>query len=233
MPTVRIGIQPLILEAARPLATPSIRYFSKDSSQTVDDRVKQAITVCPSKSEKSGQNTNIAQPRMDAMHQRTILIVDDEEMVIKAIERSLRNENYNIFTALGGEEGLKLLEMRDFDLVMSDQRMPGMDGVTFLQKVKAEQPHTLTIMLTGETEIQVAMQAINEAGVYKFIMKPWDDDDLKITIRRALESLDLTRERDTLRERVKSRDTLLRSLEKEHPGITQVDKDEEGYLILE
>jgi two-component system probable response regulator PhcQ len=147
---------------------------------------------------------------MDAMHQRTILIVDDEEMVIKAIERSLRNENYNIFTALGGEE-----------------------GVTFLQKVKAEQPHTLTIMLTGETEIQVAMQAINEAGVYKFIMKPWDDNDLKITIRRALESLDLTRERDTLRERIKSRDTLLRSLEKEHPGITQVDKDEDGYLILE
>jgi two-component system, probable response regulator PhcQ len=167
------------------------------------------------------------------MPQRTILIVDDEEKIIKAIQRTLRKENYHIFTALGGQEGLNLLEMREFDLVMSDQKMPGMDGVTFLQKVKAEQPRTLTIMLTGENDIQVAMQAINEAGVYKFIMKPWDDDDLKITIRRALESLDLTRERDTLRERVKSRDTLLRTLEKEHPGITQVEKDDDGYLILE
>ena len=135
--------------------------------------------------------------------------------------------------ATGGEEGLKLLEMREFDLVMSDQHMPGMDGITFLQKVKAEQPQTLTIMLTGAKEIHVAMQAINDAGVYKFIMKPWEDDDLKITIRRALESLDLVRERDALRERVKSRDTLLQSLEKEHPGITQVEKDDDGYLILE
>ncbi|MGD8845723.1 MAG: response regulator [Desulfobacteraceae bacterium] len=167
------------------------------------------------------------------MSERTILIVDDEEKILKAIQRTLRNENYAIFSALGGEEGLKLMEMREFDLVMSDQHMPGMDGVTFLQKVKAEQPQTLTIMLTGAKEISVAMEAINEAGVYKFILKPWDDDDLKVTIRRALESLDLVRERDALRERVKSRDTLLKNLEKEHPGITQVDRDEDGYLILE
>ncbi len=167
------------------------------------------------------------------MSERTILIVDDEENILKAIQRTLRKENYNIFTATGGEEGLKLLDMREFDLVISDQHMPGMDGVTFLQKVKAEQPQTLTIMLTGAKEIQVAMQAINDAGVYKFILKPWDDDDLKITIRRALESLDLVRERDALRERVNSRDTLLQSLEKEHPGITQVEKDEDGYLVLE
>lgn len=167
------------------------------------------------------------------MSQRTILIVDDEEKILKAIQRVLRNENYQIFAAQGGEEGLKLLEMREFDLVVSDQNMPGMEGVTFLKKVKAEYPQTLTIMLTGAKDIQVAMQAINDAGVYKFIMKPWDDDDLKVTIRRALESLDLVRERDALRERVKSRDTLLQNLEKEHPGITQVEKDEDGYLILE
>ena len=167
------------------------------------------------------------------MSQRTVLIVDDEERILKALQRTLRNENYNIFTATGGEDGLKLLEMREFDLVMSDQHMPGMDGVTFLRKVRAEQPQTLTIMLTGAKEISVAMEAINDAGVYKFILKPWDDDDLKVTLRRALESLDLERERNELRERVKSRDTLLKNLENEHPGITQVEKDEDGYLILE
>lgn len=167
------------------------------------------------------------------MPHRTILLVDDEEKILKAIQRTLRNEDYTIFSAIGGEEGLKLLEMRDFDLVVSDQHMPGMDGVTFLRKVKVEQPQTLTIMLTGAKEINVAMEAINEAGVYKFILKPWDDDDLRVTIRRALESLDVVRERDALRERVKSRDTLLKNLEQEHPGITQVEKDEDGYLILE
>ena len=167
------------------------------------------------------------------MYQQSVLIVDDEEMVLKAIKRVLRNENYNIFTALSGEEGLNLLSAREVDLVISDQNMPGMEGIELLKKVKANHPSTLTIMLTGQTDIEVAMKAINDAGIYKFIMKPWNDNDFKITIRRALESLTLMRERDTLREHVRSRDTILRNLEKEHPGITKVEKDQDGYLILE
>jgi DNA-binding NtrC family response regulator len=167
------------------------------------------------------------------MRQHTILIVDDEEMILKSITRTLRTEKYSVFTAPSAEDGLKLLEAREVDLVVSDQHMPGMKGVEFLQKVKADHPTTLTIMLTGQKDIDTAMQAINEAGVYKFILKPWDNEDFKITLRRALESLDLARERNALQEGVKVRDTILRNLEKEHPGITRVEKDEEGYLILE
>lgn len=167
------------------------------------------------------------------MHQRTILAVDDEEMILKAIQRTLRKENYNVLTAISGDEALKLLEAREVDVVISDQNMPGMDGIEFLQKVKADHPRTLTMMLTGQSHVNIAMEAINKAGVYKFILKPWDDDDFKLTIRRALESLDLLRERNALMERIKTRDTLLRNLEKEHPGITQVAKDENGYLIFE
>ena len=170
---------------------------------------------------------------LNTMHQHTILAVDDEEMILKAIQRTLRKENYNVFTASGGEEGLMLLEAREVDVVISDQNMPDMNGIEFLQKVKANHPNTLTIMLTGQKEVNIAMEAINEAGVYKFILKPWDDEDFKLTIRRALESLDLMHERNILRERVKNRDLILRNLEKEHPGITQVDKDDDGYLILE
>lgn len=167
------------------------------------------------------------------MHMRTILVVDDEPMILKAIQRTLRNEKYNLLTAGSAQEGLRLLQGREVDMVISDHNMPFVTGLEFLKTVKAEHPGTLTMMLTGQKEIEVAVQAINEAGVYKFIMKPWDDDDLKITIRRALESLELVRERNVLSERIKERDTILRNLEKAHPGITQVDKDADGYLILE
>lgn len=167
------------------------------------------------------------------MHQRTILAVDDEQMILKAIQRTLRNEDYNVLTAISAAEGLRMLDGREVDMVISDQNMPFMTGLEFLQKIKADHPGTLTMMLTGEKEIEIAVEAINHAGVYKFILKPWDDDDLKVTIRRALESLDLIRERDALSQRVKERDAILSNLEKAHPGITQVAKDADGYLILE
>jgi DNA-binding NtrC family response regulator len=167
------------------------------------------------------------------MHIRTILIVDDEPMILKALQRALRHESRNLLTAGSAQEGLRLLEGREVDMVISDHNMPFMTGLEFLKMVKAEHPGTLTMMLTGQKEIDVAVQAINQAGVYKFILKPWDDDDLRITIHRALESLDLVRERNVLSERVKERDAILRNLEKAHPGITQVEKDKDGYLILE
>jgi len=166
------------------------------------------------------------------MIQYSILIVDDEPNVLNAFQRVLRREPYTLMTAQGGEEGLTLLEAREVSLVISDYNMPGMNGLDFLKTVKQLYPHILAIMLTGQAEIQIAVQAINEAGVYKFIQKPWDDDDLKVTILRAVESMDLATERDRLIQKVKSRDAILNDLEKKHPGITKVERDEDGYLVL-
>ena len=160
-------------------------------------------------------------------------MVDDEPHVLKSFERALRKESYTLMTAQGGEEGLKLLEAREVSLVISDYNMPQMNGLEFLKRVKTLYPHILTIMLTGQAEMEIAVQAINEAGVYKFIQKPWEDADLKITILRALESIDLATERDRLRQKIKSRDIILNELEKNHPGITKVQRDEDGCLILE
>jgi DNA-binding NtrC family response regulator len=171
--------------------------------------------------------------RRKRMYQQSILIVDDEEMIIKSIQRTLRKENYNIFSALNGEEALDLLQAREIDLVISDQNMPGISGIEFLGKVKSNFPSVLTIMLTGQTDIEVAIRAINDVGIYKFILKPWDDHDFIITIRRALESLNLVRERNALQESVRQRDAILKNLEKEHPGITRLEKDKDGFLILE
>jgi DNA-binding NtrC family response regulator len=166
------------------------------------------------------------------MTQHSILIVDDEPNVLNAFQRVLRREPYTLMTAQGGEEGLTLLEAREVSLVISDYNMPGMNGLDFLKTVKQLYPHILAIMLTGQAEIRIAVQAINEAGVYKFIQKPWDDNDLKVTILRALESMDLATERDRLIQKVKSRDAILKDLEKKHPGITKVERDEDGYLVI-
>jgi two-component system, probable response regulator PhcQ len=167
------------------------------------------------------------------MKKHAILIVDDEEMILKSIYRTLRNEDYQILTAINGEKGLAVLKDHDVHLVISDQNMPGMNGIDFLKQIKRDYPQILTIMLTGNAEIEIAMNAINEAGVYKFILKPWNDNSLKITIRRALETLELIRERDSLLEKVKTRDAILQDLEKQHPGISKVDRDENGYIIVD
>lgn len=166
------------------------------------------------------------------MSSHAILIVDDETKVLSAIQRTLRKEPYTVLTADSGGEGLKMLEARDINLVVSDYNMPMMNGLEFLQSVRSLYPHILTIMLTGQAELEIAVQAINEAGVYKFIQKPWNNEDLRITLLRALESIDLASERDRLVQKVKSRDAILQDLEKKFPGITKVERDEDGYMLI-
>lgn len=167
------------------------------------------------------------------MSQHAILMVDDEPQILNAFKRALRRESYILMTASSGAEALSLLEAREVSLVISDYHMPAMNGLEFFKTVKRLYPHLLTIMLTGQAQLEVAVQAINEAGVYKFLQKPWNDADLKLTILRALEAIDLTTERDILIQKIKSRDTILKELERKHPGITQVERDEDGYLVLE
>jgi DNA-binding NtrC family response regulator len=165
------------------------------------------------------------------MEGHTILVVDDEKSILDTIKHVLRNENYHLLTAQSGIEGLKLLKEHNVQLVISDHKMPGMTGVEFLKQVKVLYPEILTIMLTGHAEVGIAVDAINEAGIYKFILKPWENTDLKITIRRAIESLELELERDRLFKQVLTIETTLKDLEKEHPGISKIERDEDGYII--
>ncbi len=167
------------------------------------------------------------------MKKHAVLIVDDEPNVLNSLERTLRKMPITLLKAFNAEEGLHLLTAREVSLVISDYNMPGTNGLVFLKQVNTLYPHMLTIMLTGQAELEVAVQAINEAGVYKFILKPWNDQDLKITLRRSLESLDLIDERDRLLHKVKRRNCILEELERKHPGITKLERDENGYLRLD
>jgi len=116
-----------------------------------------------------------------------ILLVDDERNVINAIARVLLDEPYEILTAESGAAALDLMNRREVDLIISDHRMPGMTGVEFLKKARSRQPSAVRIMLSGYADTNAALEAINEAGIYQFLVKPWDDKELIHSIVKALE----------------------------------------------
>ncbi len=120
-----------------------------------------------------------------------LLIVDDEPAIVKALLRVFRQENYDIVTAASAEQGFVRLREGPVHLLISDHMMPGMNGAEFLKEVKALYPDTIRIMLTGHADTSAVMGAINEGAVYKFILKPWNDDDLRVTVALALEQFDL------------------------------------------
>lgn len=120
-------------------------------------------------------------------NRQTILFVDDEPNVLKSLKRLFIDTDYKILTASGGEEGLEKLKEREVDLVISDYRMPQMNGVQFLHAVKEQYPDTIRIILSGYADVAAIVEAINDGQVYKFLAKPWNEQELFTTIRRALE----------------------------------------------
>ncbi|MET0351028.1 MAG: EAL domain-containing protein, partial [Rhizobacter sp.] len=135
--------------------------------------------------------------------QRTLLIVDDEESVLSSLRRLLRGAGYQIVIARSGEEGLARLAEHDVDVIVSDQRMPGMTGVEFLRRAKALYPDTVRIVLSGYTELTSITDAINEGAIYKFLTKPWDDAQLREHIAEAFRTKNLTDENRRLSNEVR------------------------------
>lgn len=122
---------------------------------------------------------------------RTLLLVDDEENILRSLARLFRRDGYTILSATSGDEGLKLLAENDVGVIVSDQRMPQMTGVEFLRRVKEHHPNTVRIVLSGYTELESVTTAINEGAIYKFLTKPWDDELLRKNIREAFEHFEL------------------------------------------
>ena len=161
----------------------------------------------------------------------TILVVDDEELFIEYIQSVLSGKNYNVITASSGQEGLEILKKQSVNMVISEYKIPLMNGLEFLEKVRIIYPDILTIMVTDQPDIKLAIKAINEAGVYKFLLKPWDDIEFKNAIKKTLESLQVIKERDGLIRRVKTHEATLKDLEKRYPGITKVERDQDGNIL--
>ena len=122
---------------------------------------------------------------------QTVLFVDDELNILKALQRLLRSEPMNVVCASRGSEALELLDKTNAQVVVSDQRMPEMSGVDFLAQVRERRPDVVRMMLTGYTEMDVAVEAINRGEIYRLITKPWNDNELRATIRQAFDHADL------------------------------------------
>ncbi|MBU1172654.1 MAG: response regulator [Proteobacteria bacterium] len=128
----------------------------------------------------------------------SVLCVDDEINILNSLKRLLRKENYTLLTASSGKEGLDILEKNDVHLVMSDQRMPEMSGTEFLAEIKEKYPDVIRIILTGYTEVDAMTESINRGHIYKFFLKPWNDENLRLEISKALEQYDLIKANEEL-----------------------------------
>lgn len=125
-------------------------------------------------------------------HDFNILYVDDEENNLTSFRAALRRY-YNVFTAQNGADGMEIFNQHDIHVIVTDQRMPGMTGVQFLQHLPDE-PDNIRMILTGFSDVEAIIEAINTGQVYRYITKPWDKDELKITIDNALEAVRLRRD---------------------------------------
>ena len=127
--------------------------------------------------------------------QFTLLCVDDDPGVLNALRRLLTLEGYRLLTASSGEDGLQVLRSTRIDLVLSDMKMPGMDGAQFLEQVKTHSPDTIRILLTAYPDLHSTVVAINRAGIYRYVEKPWDNEVLLSILNDALERKLLEREK--------------------------------------
>src|SRR5471030_1073964 len=139
-----------------------------------------------------------------------VLYIDDEIKNLNSFKAAFRRD-FDIFTAISAKEGRKILDSQEIGVIITDQRMPVMTGIEFLESILTIYPDTIRILLTGFSDINAVMDAINRGQVYKYLVKPWHDEELKMYIQNALEIYNLRKENKELAHKLK-----LANIEVEH-----------------
>lgn len=143
------------------------------------DELKPLLTKGPPKLEQDPESTT-----------PTLLIIDDEPNILRTLTRLLRRDGYRILSTTDPQEAFSLLAENRVQVILSDQRMPSLSGTEFLSQVKDIYPETIRMVLSGYTDLDTITRAINEGAIYKFLTKPWQDDELRQTIRQAFQRYD-------------------------------------------
>jgi len=162
-----------------------------------------------------------------------VLFVDDEPALLEGIKVNLRKEPYRILTSTSGAEALELLAKQAVDVIVSDERMPGMSGTDLLATVRTRYPATMRVMLTGQANLEATIRAINEGEVYRFLIKPCTPVQLAQTIRDALLLKKLLHASSKLLDASRRQGRYMDALEEESPGITQVDFADDGRISVD
>ena len=167
------------------------------------------------------------------MQKSKLLLVDDEPNLTSALVRSLDRSQFEIFTADSAQKGLMILAGNDIDVIVSDERMPGMTGSQFLAEVRKQWPNTIRMILSGQADLEAAVRAINEGEVYRFLLKPCHPKELQMTILQGLQQKKLVAQSRKLLQEHQKAQNLLEELEKATPGITKIEMDEDGAIMMD
>jgi DNA-binding NtrC family response regulator len=156
------------------------------------------------------------------MEKATVLVVDNRENALKVIENALGTISFDIMIMKNGQEGLVQLHTGPVDIVLADQAMPDMDCLEFLTRVKREFPDVVTIMLAEQIDLDTTIRAINEAGVYRFIMKPWNSFELRINVSRGIEFKKMVLEKRRLLEEINKNEAFIQKIKNKFPDIERI-----------
>lgn len=171
----------------------------------------------------------------------SILIVDDEQNILKSLKRLITHKtDWSVETYTDAEDALSRVMENNFDLYLSDYKMPNIDGVTFLTAVKNLQPDSMRLILSGYTDLDALMGAINQAEIFRFITKPWNDDYLLSSLEQALVYRDTLIENQRLANQVRKqkklldeRNQILEEYKSKHPDIFTVEWDDDGSISID
>lgn len=171
---------------------------------------------------------------MPKAYPHTILLVDDERNVLNTLNRLLHSEDREIYIAENATQGWeKLRSLNGVDLVISDNKLPDISGIDFLVKTRHLYPDTIRILITGYPDLDSAVQAINKGQVYRYIIKPWENEELKLIVKQALDYYDVLRDNRALLKIARQQAEWLRSVQKKYPSISQPEFNKTGLYIIE
>lgn len=171
----------------------------------------QPLHLCESDSARAASRRSPADAS-SAPGEKRVLIVDDDQNILSSLRRLFRREDYEVVTASGAEEALRLMEETPVHVVISDYRMPGMTGTDLLREVQRLWPDTVRVVLSGYSEVNAIIDAINEGAIYKFVSKPWNDEEILLSVRRAVEQYELTLENKRMAQQIAQQNEQLREL---------------------
>lgn len=168
------------------------------------------------------------------MAKHTIFILDDELNILNSLSRLLRTDDRQIHTAENLHQALeKLKSIGGVDLVISDNRLPDGTGVDFLVKVKQLYPDSIRILFTGYPDLEAAIQAINKGQVYRFITKPWENEELKLVVNQSLDYFDVLRDNKTLIKIARQQAEWMESMKKKYPQVSHEELQKGSLYIID